>query len=152
VDIFSRTFPEFALATECVASNEAQGAIDVKEEEQMSQRRMSFVFTVLAALALALPIAARSDNTNPTKTIISMSVDLSSAATLGGTELKPGSYSVRADSVKVTMLRGGKAIAEAPVQWKDEAGKAAYSASVTESIQIREIHFSGKSNDVEITQ
>ena len=128
------------------------GAIDVKEEEQMSDRRMGFVFTVLAALALALPIAARSDNTNPPKAIVSMSVDLSSPATLGGTELKPGSYSVRADSVKVTMLRGGKAIAEAPVQWKDEAGKAAYSSIVTESRQIKEIHFSGKSKYVEIAQ
>jgi hypothetical protein len=151
-EYFFASFFEFALAAECVASNEAQGAIDVKEEEQMTQRRMSFVFTVLAALALALPIAARGDNTNPSKAIVSMSVDLSSPATLGGTELKPGSYSVRADSVKVTLLRGGKAIAEAPVQWKDEAGKAAYSTIVTESRQIKEIHFSGKSKYVEITQ
>jgi lipopolysaccharide export system protein LptA len=93
-----------------------QGAIDVKEEDQMTQRGMSFIFTVLAAFALALPIAARGANTNSQKAIVSMSVELSSAATLGGTELKPGSYSVRADSVKVTLLRGGKAIAEAPVQ------------------------------------
>jgi hypothetical protein len=151
-DIFSRTSPEFALAAECHASKEAQGAIDVQEEEQMSQRRRSFVITVLTALALALPIAARSDNANAPKAIVSMSVDLSSPATLGGTELKPGSYSVRADSVKVTLSRGGKAIAEAPVQWKDEAGKAAYSTIVTESKQIKEIHFSGKSKYVEITQ
>jgi hypothetical protein len=149
---FLRTFSSFALAAGCVASNETQGEIDVKEEEQMSQRRMGFVFTVLAALALALPIAARSDNTNPPKAIVSMSVDLSSPATLGGTELKPGSYSVRVDSVKVTLSRGGKAIAEAPVQWKDEAGKASYSTIVTESRQIKEIHFSGKSKYVEITQ
>ena len=118
----------------------------------MSQRRMSFVFTVLSALALALPIAARSDNANPPREIVSMSVELINTARLGGTELKPGSYSVRADSVKVTLSRGGKAIAEAPVQWKDEAGKAAYSAIVTESRQIKEIHFSGKSKYVEITQ
>jgi hypothetical protein len=151
-NIFSLTFSEFALAAECVASNEAQGAIDLKEEEQMSQRRMSFVFSVLAALALALPIATRSDNTNPTKTIVSMTMKLSNPVTLGETELKPGSYSVRADSVKVTLLLGGKAIAEAPVQWKDEAGKAAYSSIVTESKQIKEIHFNGKSKYVEITQ
>jgi len=118
----------------------------------MSQRRMSFVFTVLSALALALPIAARSDDTNPPKTIVSMSVELINTAKLGGTELKPGSYSVRADSVKVTLSRGGKAIAEAPVQWKDEAGRASYSSIVTESRQIKEIHFSGKSKYVEITQ
>ena len=118
----------------------------------MSQRRMSLVFTVLAAIVLALPIAARSDNTNPPKAIASMSVDLSSPATLGGTQLKPGSYSVKADGAKVTLSRGGKMIAEAPVQWKDEAGKAAYSTIVTESNQIKEIHFSGKSKYVEITR
>jgi hypothetical protein len=151
-NIFSRTSPEFALAAQCHASNEALGAIDVQEEEQMSQRRKSFAITVLTALALALPIVARSDNTNAPKAIVSMSVDLSSPATLGGRELKPGSYSVRADSVKVTLSRGGKAIAEAPVQWKEEAGKAAYSTIVTESKQIKEIHFSGKSKYVEITQ
>jgi hypothetical protein len=151
-DIFLRTFPGFALAAECVASNELHGAIDVKEEERMSHRRMSFAFAVLAAFVLALPITARSDNTNQPKAIVSMSVELSSAATLGGRELKPGSYSVRADSVKVTLSRGGKTIAEAPVEWKDEAGKAAYSTIVTESRQIKEIHFTGKSKYVEIAQ
>jgi len=118
----------------------------------MSHRRMSFLFTILGALALALPITARSDNPNPTKEIASMSMTLSKPVTLGGTELKPGSYSVKADSVKVTFSRGGKMIAEAPVQWKDEADKAAHSSIVTESSQIKEIHFLGKSKYVEIAQ
>jgi hypothetical protein len=118
----------------------------------MSHRRMSFAFAVLAAFGLALPVAARDESSNQPKAIVSMSVGLSSAATLAGKELKPGNYSVRADSVKVTLLRGGKAIAEAPVQWKDEAGKAAYSTIVTESKQIKEIHFLGKSKYIEITQ
>lgn len=118
----------------------------------MTKRRMGFVMTILAALALALPIAARSDNTTPPKAIVSMSVELSSVSALGGRELKPGSYLVRADSVKVTLSRGNKTLAEAPVQWKEEAGKAAYSTIVTESNQIKEIHFLGKSKYVEITQ
>jgi hypothetical protein len=151
-DILSRTSSEFALAAKCFTSNEVQGTINVKEEGQMSHRRMSFLFTVLGALALALPITARSDNTNPTKEIVSMSMNLNNPVTLGGTELKPGSYSVKADSVKVTFSRGGKMIAEAPVQWKDEADKAARSTIVTESRQIKEIHFLGKSKYVEIAQ
>lgn len=118
----------------------------------MSHRRMSFLFTVLGALTLALPITARSDNTNPAKEIVSRSITLSNPATLGGTELKPGTYSVKADSVKVTFSRGGKMIAEAPVQWKDEADKAAHSTIVTESSQIKEIHFVGESKYVEIAQ
>ena len=118
----------------------------------MSHRRMSFLFTVLGALTLALPMTARSDDTNPTKEIVSKSMNLSNPVTFGGTELKPGSYSVKAYSVKVTFSRSGKMIAEAPVQWKDEADKAAYSAIVTDSGQIREIHFLGKSKYVEIAQ
>ena len=118
----------------------------------MSHRRTSFVIGVLAALALLLPIAARSDNTSAPKGIVSMSVELSNVAALGGRELKPGNYLVRADSVKVTLSRGNRTMAEAPVQWRDEAGKAAYSTIVTESNQIKEIHFAGKSKYVEITQ
>jgi len=118
----------------------------------MSHRRMSFLFTVLGALTLALPMTARSDDTNPTKEIVSKSMNLSNPVTLGGTELKPGSYSVKAYGVKVTFSRGGKMIAEAPVQWKDEADEAEHSTIVTESGQIREIHFLGKSKYVEIAQ
>jgi hypothetical protein len=113
---------------------------------------MSLAFSFLAALALALPIAARDESSTQPKPIVSMSVDLSSAAKLGGRDLKPGGYLVKADSVKVTLSRGGKMIAEAPVQWKDESGKAAYSTIVTESNQIKEIHFSGRSKYVEIAQ
>lgn len=116
----------------------------------MSHRGLSLTFAVLAALALAVPIAARNADTNQPKAIVSMSVDLSRPATLAGTALKPGSYSVRADSAKVTLSRGGKVVAEAPVQWKEEAGKAEYSTVVTEGNQITEIHFSGKSKYISI--
>jgi hypothetical protein len=118
----------------------------------MSHRGMSLMLAVLAALALALPIAARNDDANQPKVMVSMSVDLSNPATLGGTVLKAGSYSVRADSTKVTLLRGGKVVAEAPVQWKDEAGKAEYSTIVTDNNQITEIHFSGKAKYVAIAR
>jgi len=118
----------------------------------MNRRGMNLILTVLAALALALPIAARDGDTNPTKIIVSMSVDLSSPASLGGTMLKAGSYSVKADSAKVTLLRGGKVVAEAPVQWKDEAGKAEYSTIVTDNNQIIEIHFGGKTKYVAIAR
>jgi len=118
----------------------------------MSHRGISLMFAILAAVALALPAAARNDTPTQPKQIVSMSVDLNNAATLGGTNLKPGSYSVKADGEKVTLLRGGKSVAEAPVQWKEENGKASYSSIVTEGGRIKEIHFSGKSKYVEISQ
>jgi hypothetical protein len=118
----------------------------------MSRRGIYLVFAVLTVIALALPVAARNDNPTQPKLLVSMSVDLNNSATLGGTQLKPGSYSVKADGDKVTLLRGGKSIAEAPVQWKDENGKASYSSIVTEGGRIKEIHFNGKSKYVEIAQ
>lgn len=141
-----------AFGVDGIASKGLQGAIDDKEEMKMKRRGMSFVLTVLVALALALPIAARNDNANQTKAIVTMSVDLSSPATLAGTTLKPGSYFVRADSAKVTLSRGGKVMAEAAVEWKDAAGKAEYSSIVTEANQITEIHFGGKAKYIAITR
>ena len=120
----------------------------------MNNRGITLVLALLAIVALALPVAARNDNDAPTqqKLLVSMSVDLNNAATLGGTQLKPGSYSVKADNQKVTLLRGGKSVAEAPVQWKNEDGKAAYSSIVTEGGRITEIHFGGKSKYIAIAE
>jgi hypothetical protein len=149
---FTASFYEFAFGAESVASNGLQGAIDNEEEMKMKRRGMDLAFMVLAALALALPIAAGSGDTNQTKAIVTMSVDLSSPATLAGTALKPGNYSVRADSTKVTISRGGKVMAEAAVEWKDAAGKAEYSSIVREGDQITEIHFGGKAKYVVIAR
>jgi len=118
----------------------------------MNQRKVSWVLAVLAIIALALPVAARNDDANPPRAIVTMSVDLSNTATLGGTVLKAGSYSVRAENSKVTLSRGGKVVAEAPVEWKNETGKAEYSSIVTDHDQITEIHFSGKTKYIAISR
>jgi hypothetical protein len=111
---------------------------------------MNFVMTVLAALALALPVAAKHD-TNDSKSTVKASMDLPAAATLAGAELKPGSYTVAADDSKVTLSRNGKVVATAAVQWKDAPSKAQYSSIVTEGSQIKEIHFNGKTKYAEIS-
>lgn len=117
----------------------------------MSHRRMSVVFAVLVALALAIPAMAKHDATNESK-LISTRMDLLNPATLSGKALQPGTYAVTADEAKVTLSLNGKIVAEAPVQWKDESGKARYSAFVTDGSQIREIHFNGKTRYIEIAQ
>jgi hypothetical protein len=116
----------------------------------MSRRGMNIVFSALAALALALPVAARHD-ANDNKSAVKASMDLVTPATLGGTQVKPGSYSVSADDSKVSLFRDGKLVAEAPIQWKDAPAKARYSAVVTDGDQIKEIHFNGKAKYVEIS-
>lgn len=117
----------------------------------MSHRGMNVVLTVLVALALAIPVAARHDATNDTKQI-STKMDLLNPATLAGKDLKPGSYAVSVGETKVTLSLNGKVVVEAPVQWKDEHSKSRYSAFVTDGNQIKEIHFSGKTRYVEVAQ
>jgi hypothetical protein len=132
---------------------ELQGA-RFKEETKMSHRAMSavVVITLFAALVLAMPMAARNDTANATKQIVKTNMDLLNTASLGSTTLKAGTYTVSADGSKVTFSDRGKTVAEAPIQWKAEQGKARSTSVVTDSGQIKEIHFSGKTQYAVISQ
>jgi hypothetical protein len=116
----------------------------------MARRGMNFAMTVLAALALAFPAAAKHD-TNDSKSTVKASMELPNSAVLAGTELKAGDYSVTADDSKVTVSRNGKVVATAPIQWKEAPSKAKYSSIVTDGNQIKEIHFNGKTRYAEIS-
>lgn len=122
----------------------------------MSRSKMNGVLTILAALALALSIAAHATPAKDAKShgipIVKTELRLMSPATLGGTELKAGEYSVTADDAHARFLQNGKVIAEVAVQWKDESAKPQANAVVVESNQIKEIHFGGKMKYVEIAQ
>jgi hypothetical protein len=118
----------------------------------MSRRKMNGVLTILAALTLALSIAAHAAPAKDAKStvapIVKTDLRLLSPATLGGTDLKAGEYSVTADDTHA----GGKVMAEASIQWKDESAKRQDTAVVVDGNQIKEIHFAGKMKYVEITQ
>ncbi len=120
----------------------------------MSRRAMHLAITVLAALALVIPAAARENGNKKSKSTASGTMDLLNPATLGGKQLKPGTYEVKADDSKLSIYHDGKVVAEAPVQWKDEAGKSQYSAIVTDGDgkSIREVHFDGKTKYVEVSE
>lgn len=114
-----------------------------------SHRSLNFVLTALVALALAVPMLTRdaaAKNSKLTKT----TMDILSTATLGGKEIKPGTYTIQADDSTVTILQGGKMVAEAPAQWKDETSKSDGSKIVVQNNQIKEIHFDGKMRYVEV--
>jgi hypothetical protein len=117
---------------------------------KMEHRRMNFVMTILAALALAMPIAARADDSKTVKPVSRVAVDLHNAATLAGKDLKPGTYQVSADESKMTISRDGKVVAEAPIEWKDGESKASYTSVVVNSNQITEIHFGGKAKFISV--
>jgi hypothetical protein len=116
-----------------------------------SGRSVRFVLTALVALAVAMPMLARNASAKDTKTTIA-TLDILNAATLGGKQIEPGTYTFKVDDSTVTVLRNGKMVAQAPVQWKDETRKASVSNIVTQNNQIKEIHFGGKMKYVEVTE
>jgi hypothetical protein len=122
----------------------------------MLRSKMNGVLTVLATLALVLSIASHTTTAKDAKStitpVVKADVKLLNSAKLGSSDLKPGDYSVTADDTHAKFSKGGKVIAEASIQWKDESSKAKYTTVVVESSQIKEIHFSGKMKYVEITQ
>jgi hypothetical protein len=122
----------------------------------MLRNKINGVLTVLATLALVLSIASHTTTAKDAKStvtpIVKSDVKLLDSAKLGSSDLKPGDYSVTADDTHAKFFKGGKVIAEASIQWKDESSKSKYTTVVVESSQIKEIHFSGKMKYVEITQ
>lgn len=115
----------------------------------MYRRGMILAVSMLTALLLALPMAARTPKNS--KTFVD-DMDLLNPTSLGGKALKPGTYRLRVDESKVTFEQGGKMVAQASVVWKDGANKPEYSSFVTDDHGVREIHFSGKTQYVEITE
>jgi hypothetical protein len=123
-----------------------------RRNQTMPRRTLSFVLSVLVALAVAMPIAARGAYAKDSKATVTAILDILDATTLGGKHIEPGTYRVSADDSKVTLERDGKMVAEAPVQWKDETSKARYTNIVTEANKITQIHFSGKMRYIQIAE
>ncbi|HXX43785.1 MAG TPA: hypothetical protein VEJ38_03595 [Candidatus Acidoferrales bacterium] len=116
----------------------------------MSRRGVNAVAPILIALVMAMPLAARV-STNGTKPT-SATMEVLNTISLGGTQIKPGTYKVTADDSKVTLEQNGKMVAEAPVQWKEGDAKARYSNIVTVNDHVTEIHFGGKVRYVSVSQ
>jgi hypothetical protein len=77
-------------------------------------------------------------------------MDLLRDASLGGKQVKAGAYDVKADESTLTLMRGGKLIAEAPIAWKDEPSKSEYSSIILESGTVKEVHFKGRNRFAQI--
>jgi hypothetical protein len=123
----------------------------------MLRHKMDRVLTIIfAALTFALSMASHATPAKDAKSIVTAVVKtdlrLSTPATLGGTNLQSGEYSITVDDTHAKFLKNGKVIAEVSVQWKDESAKPQTTAIVIDGNQIKEIHFGGKMKYVEITQ
>jgi hypothetical protein len=120
---------------------------------QKVDRVLTIVFT---ALTFVLSIATRATPAKDAKSTVTpvakTDLRLVRPATLGGTNLQAGQYSMTADGTHARFLKGEKIIAEAPIRWKDESAKRPITAIFIEGNQIKEIHFGGEMQYVEITQ
>lgn len=108
------------------------------------------VLVAFAALLFALPLAARSHD-KAAKSTVRTNVELSQDATLAGKDVKAGTYQVRADESTLTLLQKGKVVAQAPIEWKKEAGKGSADSSVMiNSGAVTEVHFIGKDHYAQV--
>lgn len=101
-------------------------------------RRSAFAVTValLAALILAFPAFARPDRAE---------ISLSRTCLVGNTSIQAGTYRVVLETNKVSFVRDGKVVAEAPGEWK-KADSKADDTSVTykDDGRVIEIHLAGR--------
>jgi hypothetical protein len=116
----------------------------------MFRSRISYATAVLAILAVAMPLAARSNAPKNSKATATASVNLLSDATIGGKQVKAGTYEAKANESTLILSRDGRVVAEAPIEWKDESSKQKYSAIVTDSGTVKEVHFSGKARYAQV--
>jgi hypothetical protein len=126
------------------------GQINLRRKQTMSSRGVNLVVRILVVVALAMPLAARAFANGSQST--SATMDVLTAVSLNGKQLKPGTYTVTADDTKVTIAKNGKVVAEAPVEWKDETSKPRNSNIVTNNDEVSEIHFGGKMRYVQVMQ
>jgi hypothetical protein len=118
----------------------------------MTRNRTSCVLAMLAILALAMPLAARTNEGKNTKSKVSATVELVKDAVIGGRQVKAGTYDVKVNDTKLTLSRDGKVVAESPIEWKDEQSKSAYSAIVVDGGAIKEVHFNGKTRYARLSE
>jgi hypothetical protein len=113
----------------------------------MLRLRVGLALVVASAIVMLASSGARADAGS---SVISSTLAVLRPVTLGGTTVKPGTYTVSADDTKITLVANGKTVATANVQWKDTPQKSKSTNLVSESGAIKEVHFNGKTRYVEI--
>ncbi|MGD0429057.1 MAG: hypothetical protein ABSC10_20310 [Candidatus Acidiferrales bacterium] len=99
--------------------------------------------TVVAALALSLPIWAR---TNSAQLVIDHPV------TIGAQQLEPGSYNLKAtdgeNQISIVRADNGKTVASVPCEWVQLAQKPRETEVVFSADRVVEVDFAGKTKGV----
>ena len=94
--------------------------------------------SVIAGLLLAVPIWAAHTN--------SVAWNVAQPTTIGGTEVKPGDYVLRAEDggSQLEILSHGKVVAQVPCQWTQLPQKAQDSEVDIDAGQVTQVKFGGK--------
>jgi len=117
----------------------------------MTRSKMVRFSTLVAALVLVLSIGMKTVSAKDSKSDAASVFTIQNAMSLAGQSIEPGDYKVSVTETQLTMTKGGKVVAQVPVQWKDETSKPHYSAIVTDGNKITEFHFSGKTRFVTVS-
>lgn len=114
----------------------------------MLSSRTKRVLSIIAAMAFAMPVAARAGAAKD-KSNAKATMQVLTDASLAGKQVKAGTYDVVANESTLKLIQKGKVVAEAPISWKNEQSKSRYSGIVAENGAITEVHFSGKTSYVQ---
>lgn len=78
-------------------------------------------FTLLAAVALAVPVFAK---------LVMKTVNIPQTAKVGKAQLQAGEYTLQIDGSTITVKRGKKVLAEAAGRWEERENKQPYDSVV----------------------
>jgi hypothetical protein len=108
-------------------------------------RKVAFQLVLaVAALALALPMLAKSASTDVKGK--STTLDVTSSIMFGGTMVPPGKYKIVFDTDKATIMNGNKTVATFPGHWEDRKQKAQGTGFQSTGNKVDEIMVGGDTN------
>ena len=118
----------------------------------MAQYKQKFLAAVAVAITMTSMLAftanAKGRDAGGPKSDITTTLNVLDPLTIGGQTVQPGTYTVKATDSNVTLMKSGKTVAQAPVEWKDEKNKSKSSNLLADSGAVKEIHFSGQTRYV----
>jgi hypothetical protein len=113
----------------------------------MSQRLLPVFLAIMALVTVGVCAQAKNDAPDTVAT----NLKLTSATTIGTTQLPAGEYKVIADSSKAKFMQGSKVVAEVPCTLKDAAGKVNQTTFIIDHDKLTEIQVSGKTKMIEFS-
>lgn len=112
----------------------------------MSRRSLPFILAIIALAGLSVTAWAKKDDSSDA---VTANVKLTTALTVGSTQIAPGEYKVVAEGSKAKFEQGSKVVAEVPCTVKDYSGKLNQTTFITDSNKLTEIQVAGKSKAID---